>query len=89
MHRVHHSEEISEQNANFGDIFPWWDRAFRTYIASPAAGQAGLILGIRGLQEPRSLNVGFMLRHPFLAKSVDGNAVATSRSVKASTKDPN
>ena len=65
MHRVHHSEDISDQNANFGDIFPWWDRAFGTYTADPAAGQAGLILGIKGQQQPTSLNVGFMLRQPF------------------------
>ena len=25
-HRIHHSEEISEQNRNFGQVFTWWDR---------------------------------------------------------------
>ncbi|HYL94044.1 MAG TPA: sterol desaturase family protein [Alphaproteobacteria bacterium] len=74
MHRIHHSEEIPEQNANFGDIFPWWDRVFGTYLADPAGGQAGLILGIRGQQEPTSLSVGFMFRLPFRTKSVDVNA---------------
>ena len=31
MHRVHHSEEVSEQTGNLGDVFPWWDRLFGTY----------------------------------------------------------
>ena len=74
MHRVHHSEEISKQNANFGDILPWWDRVFGTYTANPAGGQAGLILGIRGQQEPKSLSVSFMLRLPFRTRSADENA---------------
>jgi len=26
MHRIHHSDEFSEQNTNFGFLFPWWDR---------------------------------------------------------------
>lgn len=68
MHRIHHSEAIAEQNANFGDIFPWWDRIFGTYLQDPAAGQAGLILGVHGQQEASSLSVGFMLRLPFQRK---------------------
>jgi sterol desaturase/sphingolipid hydroxylase (fatty acid hydroxylase superfamily) len=31
MHRMHHSEEIAEQNANFGTLFSIWDRLFGTY----------------------------------------------------------
>ena len=41
MHRIHHSEEVGEQSRNFGDIFPWWDHLFQTYLAEPAAGQEG------------------------------------------------
>jgi sterol desaturase/sphingolipid hydroxylase (fatty acid hydroxylase superfamily) len=33
MHRVHHSEAIPEQNANFGTVFSVWDRLFGTYFA--------------------------------------------------------
>ena len=32
MHRIHHSEEMREQNANLGEVFPWWDRMFGTYL---------------------------------------------------------
>ena len=27
-----------EQSRNLGDIFPWWDHLFRTYLATPARG---------------------------------------------------
>lgn len=30
-HRVHHSVDYGDQNTNFGEIFPWWDRLFGTY----------------------------------------------------------
>lgn len=66
MHRIHHSEEIPEQNRNLGDIFPWWDRLFGTYVSTPAAGQAEMITGLKGYQNPGSLGFTFMLRLPFL-----------------------
>lgn len=79
LHRIHHSEEFAEQSANFGDIFPWWDRVFRTYLATPAKGQAGLIVGVKGYQNQASLGVGFMLAQPFLPeKPGEGAASAPS-----------
>jgi sterol desaturase/sphingolipid hydroxylase (fatty acid hydroxylase superfamily) len=68
MHRIHHSEEIREQNRNLGDIFPWWDHLFGTYVSAPAAGPAEMITGLKGFQNPRSLSFAFMLRQPFLPK---------------------
>src|SRR5262249_52113170 len=26
MHRIHHSDRREEQDRNYGDLFPWWDR---------------------------------------------------------------
>jgi sterol desaturase/sphingolipid hydroxylase (fatty acid hydroxylase superfamily) len=65
MHRIHHSEEIQEQNRNLGEIFPWWDRLFGTYVSVPAAGE-GMVLGMSGLQNEGSLSFAFMLKQPFL-----------------------
>jgi sterol desaturase/sphingolipid hydroxylase (fatty acid hydroxylase superfamily) len=65
MHRVHHSVEVSEQFKNLGDIFPWWDRLFGTYLAVPQAGDDGLVTGLEGFQNDRSLGLGFMLTQPF------------------------
>jgi sterol desaturase/sphingolipid hydroxylase (fatty acid hydroxylase superfamily) len=66
MHRIHHSEVVQEQSRNFGDIFPWWDRLFRTYLDAPAAGQKGMIVGLKGYQNDASLGIAFMLTQPFL-----------------------
>jgi len=65
MHRVHHSEEISEQSRNFGELFPWWDRLFQTYLAAPAAGQERMKFGLKGLQNDECLDLSFMLLQPF------------------------
>jgi len=73
MHRIHHSEEVGEQYRNLGDIFPWWDRLFRTYLAAPAAGQDGMIPGLKGFQNEASLGVAFMLRQPFLPEPQGGD----------------
>jgi len=64
MHRVHHSEDAGEQSRNLSEIFPWWDHLFRTYLATPAAGDAGLV-GMKGLQNTGSLDLWFMLSQPF------------------------
>ncbi len=66
MHRIHHSEEVGEQFTNFGESFPWWDHLLGTYLAAPAAGQNGMIVGLKGYQNSASLGVAFMLTQPFL-----------------------
>ena len=65
MHRVHHSVEPCEANANFGSILPWWDRAFGTYVAAPRAGHAGMAIGLAGGAEPHHLSLRWMLLYPF------------------------
>lgn len=65
IHRIHHSDQAPEQRHNFGDLFPWWDRIFRTYRAAPATGIADLRTGLEGFQNERSLGLGFMLKLPF------------------------
>lgn len=65
VHRIHHSDRANEQDRNFGDLFPWWDRLLGTYLPVPAAGQGGLVPGLRGFQTQRSLGLWFMLRLPF------------------------
>jgi sterol desaturase/sphingolipid hydroxylase (fatty acid hydroxylase superfamily) len=62
IHRVHHSEEISEQSRNFGQTFPWWDWLFGTF----QAGERGRVFPT-GVKELRDGNLGvrYMLRAPF------------------------
>jgi len=68
LHRIHHSEEITEQNRNFGEIFPMWDRLFRTYLSSPAAGQAGLLTGLKEFPQERGADLGYLLVLPFRSR---------------------
>ena len=70
MHRVHHSVDRGETDSNFGFNLPWWDRAFGTYRAQPAAGHLGMSIGLPELRDPaRSVPLGAMLRLPFAAAS--------------------
>jgi sterol desaturase/sphingolipid hydroxylase (fatty acid hydroxylase superfamily) len=36
LHRIHHSRIINETNSNYGSVFPYWDKLFRSYISKPA-----------------------------------------------------
>jgi sterol desaturase/sphingolipid hydroxylase (fatty acid hydroxylase superfamily) len=69
MHRIHHSDEVRDQNANFGDLFPWWDRLFGSYVPAPAAGAASLRPGLLGYQSDASVGIGFLLGLPFFSRA--------------------
>lgn len=69
MHRVHHSVEEDEANANFGFNLSLWDRLFGTYIAAPRKGQEQMEIGIEGFNDPRQTNqIPGMLILPFQGK---------------------
>jgi sterol desaturase/sphingolipid hydroxylase (fatty acid hydroxylase superfamily) len=70
MHRVHHSVVPRETNSNFGFNLPWWDYLFGTYRAQPAAGHAGMTIGLpRPRDERTAARLDRMLLLPFLASS--------------------
>jgi sterol desaturase/sphingolipid hydroxylase (fatty acid hydroxylase superfamily) len=75
MHRVHHSVEDDETNANFGFNLPWWDRLFGTYRAQPRAGHDAIVIGTRGHTDPREVaRLDGMLLMPFKGE-VSGYAI--------------
>jgi len=65
MHRVHHSDEMRDQQANLGEIFPWWDRLFGTYREAPVAGPERVRIGLKGCDETEAAGLLFMLGQPF------------------------
>jgi sterol desaturase/sphingolipid hydroxylase (fatty acid hydroxylase superfamily) len=71
MHRVHHSARRAETDSNYGQVFPWWDRIFRTYCARPAAGYDGMVIGLEQFREPREQHFHRLLAQPFVAKRSD------------------
>jgi sterol desaturase/sphingolipid hydroxylase (fatty acid hydroxylase superfamily) len=66
MHRVHHSVDLREGESNFSNLFPWWDYAFTTYVAQPAAGQQHMEFGVRGFEARKHLSLPWMLAQPFV-----------------------
>lgn len=65
MHRVHHSQNITEQNSNFGFNIPWWDRLFKTYTAQPALGHEAMKIGLTEAQTTRDLWIDRLLLRVF------------------------
>jgi sterol desaturase/sphingolipid hydroxylase (fatty acid hydroxylase superfamily) len=65
MHRVHHTVRREEQNANFGAIFPFWDRLCRTYRAAPADADEHLRFGLSYLHDGEP-SLAALLRMPFI-----------------------
>ena len=62
MHRSHHHLSTPETNSNFGNIFPFWDKIFRTYrITDMNRIQYGLDV-LEGINDE---NVLTQLRIPF------------------------
>ena len=69
MHRVHHSIEPAETNSNFGFNLPWWDRLFGTYRVQPAAGHAGMTIGIDRFRHVEDLRLDRMLIQPLVGSA--------------------
>ncbi len=64
MHRVHHSTLRRERDSNFGFSVSWWDFAFGTYRAQPAAGHDAMAIGLEEFRDPAELKLTRMLLHP-------------------------
>ena len=49
---------------NLGQIFPWWDRLFHSYLEQPRAGHEKMIIGISGFQDDRNTRILPLLMQP-------------------------
>ena len=63
MHRVHHSDQRSEHDSNYGVALSIWDRVFRTYIPQPKEGHDGMTIGLRW-QDDRTARLTWALLLP-------------------------
>jgi len=68
-HVIHHSVEMRQQNNNFGDIFPWWDRIFGTYHPPLAEGKRQIVIGLDEYRHDPSFGFVALLKLPFTAKA--------------------
>ncbi len=64
MHRVHHSDDRCEHDANYGFALSIWDRLFGTYIAQPQKGHDDMTVGLRW-QDNRTARLDWALLLPF------------------------
>ena len=67
MHRVHHSIDRREHDANYGFNLAIWDRLFGTYVPQPAGGHHGMTIGLAPYQDERPTHLGWSLYLPFKA----------------------
>jgi sterol desaturase/sphingolipid hydroxylase (fatty acid hydroxylase superfamily) len=66
-HRLHHSQDRSEQNSNFAaGLLSIWDRLFGTYRSQPNGGHIAMKVGLPEFDDPRFERLQWMLVQPFL-----------------------
>lgn len=73
MHIVHHSAHRIETDSNYGIVFPWWDRMFRTYRAQSQDGPTTMPIGLEYFRTPGDLRLDRCLTMPFRVP-IDGEA---------------
>jgi sterol desaturase/sphingolipid hydroxylase (fatty acid hydroxylase superfamily) len=54
MHRIHHSQVMSETDSNFGFNLSIWDRLFGSYITDAKNGDDGIKLGLKEYSSPKT-----------------------------------
>lgn len=72
MHRIHHSQNNTEHDRNFGFNFSFWDRLFGSYLESPEKSQESMPLGIAGFTGGGTRNLLPLLLQP-LHKKYEGS----------------
>jgi sterol desaturase/sphingolipid hydroxylase (fatty acid hydroxylase superfamily) len=63
VHKVHHSRLPEETDSNYGNIFSFWDRLFRTF--TPASRGADVQHGIEGFDDAPTQTIRGLLWLPF------------------------
>lgn len=65
MHRVHHSTDRREHDANYGFNLSVWDRLFGTYVAQPRRGHDQMTIGLTQYQSEAPASLPWSLANPF------------------------
>jgi hypothetical protein len=70
MHRVHHHITRPQTDSNYGNIFSFWDRLFRTYNDTP---MDQIVYGLDVLDNTKDHSLSYQLNAPFI-KSIQVDA---------------
>ena len=65
LHRLHHSDYVSETETNFGHDLAIWDRIFGTYLANPKRSEQDFHYGLTQYPRERANNLDAQLLAPF------------------------
>ena len=76
LHRVHHSVAYAENNSNFGNLIPLWDRLFGTLRRQP---EGEFHVGLAAFAAPACQRLDKLLIQPLLINAAPGLA-ANARS---------
>ncbi|MBS1807663.1 MAG: sterol desaturase family protein [Acidobacteria bacterium] len=63
LHRVHHSRRMIEANSNYGSIFSFWDRLWRTFQLRSDGSPVDF--GVKGLDSESQQTIRGLLQVPF------------------------
>ncbi|MBZ0216305.1 MAG: sterol desaturase family protein [Fimbriimonadaceae bacterium] len=64
LHRLHHSDSMSESETNFGTVFSFWDRLFGTFLADPVRDMSDYRLGTQGVTTDEASSFRWVLISP-------------------------
>jgi sterol desaturase/sphingolipid hydroxylase (fatty acid hydroxylase superfamily) len=64
MHRIHHSQDVTETNSNYGFNFSIWDRLFKTYTNEPQTNMEKLAIGLEEYQSRDASKLDWALKLP-------------------------
>jgi sterol desaturase/sphingolipid hydroxylase (fatty acid hydroxylase superfamily) len=57
---------MKEGNSNFGNVFPWWDMLFKTYIYKTKKELMSISFGISDKESPQTNTLKNLLINPFI-----------------------
>ena len=84
MHKVHHSRAPQWTNTNYGNIFSFFDRTFRTF--TPARRGLAIDYGLDGFDDPALQTASGLLALPF--RAVQRSSSSSSSRVIAASAAP-
>ncbi|MGL1890376.1 MAG: sterol desaturase family protein [Spirochaetaceae bacterium] len=68
IHRIHHSTKLKECNSNYGTIFIFWDKLFRSIVLEPQLGHLKMNLGVPGYKDKKYQKIHWLIITPFTNK---------------------
>lgn len=63
FHKVHHHQDQEFTDSNYGLLFIFWDKLFKTFKQIPVSE---IVFGLEEFNPPERQSVGFLLKSPFM-----------------------